>query len=233
LIIRKPQAIHSRFRCRERAEARRKGRHSGTGKRKGTANARMPYKVLWMRRMRVLRRLLKKYRAQKKIDKHLYHQLYLQVKGNVFKNKKNLMEHIHKRKADKARSKMLYDQAEARRSKVKEARKRREDRIAQKKAEILKLYADDDTTKDKPTQPTAHKEKTEEGKEKPVKEVREKGDEKRAEKAAKKAEKGGALEKEKKPEKAVEKEKKAPVEKAAAGEKPAAKAAKKAPLEKK
>ena len=39
---------------------------------------------------------------------------------------------------------ILSDQAEARRLKVKEARKRREDRIAAKKAEILKTYAKED-----------------------------------------------------------------------------------------
>ena len=75
--------MHSRSRVRKNLDAKRKGRHMGTGKRKGTREARMPTKVLWMRRQRVLRRLLRKYRQQKKIDKQLYHFLYRHAKGHL------------------------------------------------------------------------------------------------------------------------------------------------------
>lgn len=45
LIIQKAPRIHSRARVNERAEAKKKGRHMGLGKRRGNATARMPIKV--------------------------------------------------------------------------------------------------------------------------------------------------------------------------------------------
>merc|ERR1719284_346878 len=49
--MRKPVKVHSRARVRKNLAAKRKGRHMGAGKRRGTREARMPTKVLWMRRL--------------------------------------------------------------------------------------------------------------------------------------------------------------------------------------
>ncbi|KAM3449958.1 hypothetical protein MY3296_006486 [Beauveria thailandica] len=141
LIIRKPVTMHSRSRARELNLARRVGRHRGYGKRKGTADARMPSQVLWMRRLRVLRRLLVKYRASGKIDKHLYHELYHLSKGNTFKHKRALVEHIHRAKAEKQREKALKDEMDAKRAKTKAARERKQERAAAKRTAML---ADDE-----------------------------------------------------------------------------------------
>jgi len=135
LIIKKPAIVHSRARVTLRNEAKRKGRHTGMGKRRGTANARLPSKVLWMRRLRVLRRLLKKMRDAKKIDKHIYHSLYMLAKGNQFKNKRVLLETIHEMKAEKVKEKALQEQVDARKNRAKLRLERRAAREAKKAAD--------------------------------------------------------------------------------------------------
>jgi large subunit ribosomal protein L19e len=88
-----------------------------------------------MRRQRVLRRLLKKMRDAKKIDKHIYHSLYMLAKGNQFKNKRVLTETIHGMKSVKAQEKSIQEQADARKNRAKSRLERKAAREAKKMAD--------------------------------------------------------------------------------------------------
>lgn len=72
----------------------------------------------------------------------MYFSLCLKVKGNVSKDKQILLEHIHKLKANKT-----CTQAEACRSKIKEAQKLREEPLQVKKEEIIKTLSKEEETK--------------------------------------------------------------------------------------
>jgi len=127
-IIRRPVKMHSRARVRKVHEAKRKGRHMGHGTRKGTHEARMPSKLLWICRIRVLRRMLRKYRASGKIDRHQYRAFYLKAKGNVYRSKRVLIEAINKMLADQtkaaAKKAVVSDQATAAKAAAKKVEKK-------------------------------------------------------------------------------------------------------------
>ena len=134
MIVKKHNLMHSRARVNIRHEAKARGNHTGYGKRHGTMNARIPEKLLWMRRIRVLRRLLRKYRDAGKIDKHMYAHFYALAKGNRYKTKRVkhmyahfyalakgnryktkrvLIEQIHRKKGEDKKEKQLAEQATA------------------------------------------------------------------------------------------------------------------------
>merc|ERR1712151_641981 len=135
-IVKKVVATHSRAKARAWTAAKRLGRHTGIGKRQGCKNARMPLKLFWIRRQRALRRLLRKLRKNKKVDKNLYHKFYLGSKGNLYKNKKVLIEAIHKERNEKLRQEKIENEQKARRMKNLEKRKRKlESKLAKHAAE--------------------------------------------------------------------------------------------------
>ena len=65
----------------------------------------------------------------------------MQVKGNNFKNKRVLMEAIHRQKAEKIREKAISDQFEARRAKNKVSRERKLQRRETRLAGVCQLLA--------------------------------------------------------------------------------------------
>ncbi len=73
-----------------------------------------------------------------------YHTLYLEAKGNRFKNKRVLMEHIHRAKAERVRTKNIQEQMEARRVKNKAMRERKAQRLAEKRQGILEVEQEDE-----------------------------------------------------------------------------------------
>lgn len=74
-------------------------------------------------------------RDAKKIDKHIYHSLYMLAKGNMFKNKRVLVETIHDMKAEKTKEDSLKEQAEARKGRAKSRLDRRAARESKKLAD--------------------------------------------------------------------------------------------------
>ncbi|OIR56863.1 MAG: 60S ribosomal protein L19 [Amphiamblys sp. WSBS2006] len=113
LIIKKPDAPKSRYNTRVKKLERKKGRHCGIGKRRGKKTARVDPKKEWRVRIKALRRILKKQREEGRVTREEYRDLYSKTKGNLFKNKKALLEYIQKEAAKKQEMKLLTEQMNA------------------------------------------------------------------------------------------------------------------------
>lgn len=91
LIVTSPKKGNSRTRANHIASQKKKGRRTGHGHRKGTANARDNEKGKWMTKIRSLRAILKRLKDNGKLETKVYRDLYLKAKGNFFRNKKHMM----------------------------------------------------------------------------------------------------------------------------------------------
>jgi large subunit ribosomal protein L19e len=97
-IIKKPVTGISRGRARLRDLKKIKGRHKGSGSRKGKSGARTPKKKKWANKIRAIRDELKKMRQNKEVSPTQYRKLYVQAKGNLFLSRRHLREQIERMK---------------------------------------------------------------------------------------------------------------------------------------
>lgn len=86
----------SKGRFRKRLLQKKKGMRKGPGSRRGKRVAKKRGKAVWMKKVRVLRRVLSEHK--KEISKEAYWRLRTEIKANTIKDKKNLLERIKEMK---------------------------------------------------------------------------------------------------------------------------------------
>jgi large subunit ribosomal protein L19e len=85
-----PKTGNSRTRANKIMTQKAKGRRSGHGNRKGTANARFNTKTKWIIKIRSLRVMLKNLKEDGRLDVKTHRELYRKSKGNFFRNKRHI-----------------------------------------------------------------------------------------------------------------------------------------------
>lgn len=91
VITKLPKKGNSRTSANHILAQKKKGRRSGHGNRKGTANARFKSKDKWMIKIRALRAVLKTLKINNKLDTKTNRELYQKAKGNFFRNKRHML----------------------------------------------------------------------------------------------------------------------------------------------
>ena len=88
----------SRSRTNERKRQKAKGRLSGHGSRKGSANARSEgRKRIWINKVRLQRRFASALLNSNKVDKMTYKDLYRKIKGGYFRSKGHIIVYLEEK----------------------------------------------------------------------------------------------------------------------------------------
>lgn len=93
-IWKRPIKGISRHRAREREIKRRKGRRRGLGSRKGSKYARMGGSMIWVMRIRALRKILRRLKDAGVIERRVYNKLRRMAKAGFFKSKAHVITYI-------------------------------------------------------------------------------------------------------------------------------------------
>lgn len=75
---------------------KRKGRKRGSGSKRGSYNARVKLRDMWIVRVRSQRKYIKSLLTDKKITKEQYRELYNKVKGGFFRSKGHINIYLEK-----------------------------------------------------------------------------------------------------------------------------------------
>jgi len=94
VIVRKRSNEISRVRARKIKAQKVKGLRKGVGSRKGTANARLSTKLVWMNAVRAQRDLIRQLRENNRVSVSTYRDLYGKVKGNYFRNRRHIKTYL-------------------------------------------------------------------------------------------------------------------------------------------
>ncbi|MEK6837135.1 MAG: 50S ribosomal protein L19e [Nanoarchaeota archaeon] len=80
----------SRARIKFAKQQKRKNRRKGYGSRKGAAGARTVRKTVWVNKVRLQRRFLKRLRSENRISGRKFSELYNKIKGGFFRSKRHM-----------------------------------------------------------------------------------------------------------------------------------------------